>query len=150
MIKKYLSRLLILIVSAALVSCSSSTQPDNVGKDMTTPSACPDSPNCVSTKSTDKEHSIENIKYTSTLEDANQRIIEIINSMKRTKIVVSKPSYIYATFTTKLFKFVDDVEIFFDDSLKVIHFRSASRVGYSDMGLNRKRMEEVRNLFENK
>jgi len=141
MIKKYLTKLSAAAVDRLFV------QPDNVGKNMTDPSACPNSPNCVSTKATDEKHHIENMKYTCTLEDVNQRIVEIINSMERTEIVILKPNYIYVKFTTKSLHFIDDVEFFFDDNLKVIDFRSASRVGYSDMGQNRKRMEEIRKKF---
>ncbi len=74
-------------------------------------------------------------------------LIDVIKSMKRTKIVASTNIYIHAEFASAMFRFVDDVEFYFEDSRNIIHVRSASRVGYSDMGVNRKRIEQVRKLF---
>ena len=73
--------------------------------------------------------------------------MKIIDSLKRTKIITDTENYIHIEFRTALFKFVDDVEFFFNDSEKLIHFRSAARLGYSDMGVNRKRMENITKLF---
>jgi uncharacterized protein (DUF1499 family) len=67
--------------------------------------------------------------------------------MKRAKIITEKDDYIHAEYTSALFRFVDDVELYFDKAKKIIHVRSASRVGYGDMGVNRKRVEELRALF---
>jgi uncharacterized protein (DUF1499 family) len=67
--------------------------------------------------------------------------------MKRSEIVTAENNYIHATFTSFLFRFVDDVEFSFDDETKVINVRSASRTGYSDLGVNRRRVEEIRKRF---
>ena len=109
---------------------------------------CPKSPNCVSTQVSDKKHIIKPLKYSSTLKEAKLRILGIIESLKRTRIINETETYIHAEFRTRTFKFVDDVEFYFDDTEKIIHFRSASRVGWSDMGVNRKRMENIRKLYE--
>ena len=74
-------------------------------------------------------------------------IAKIITSIKRTKIVKQNDDYIHAEFKTGVFRFVDDVEFYFDDNEKVIHFRSASRIGKTDFGTNRKRMEKIRKQF---
>jgi len=108
---------------------------------------CPKSPNCVSTQSTDEKHKIEPLQYNSTLEEAREKIKNIIKSLKRTKIITESDNYLHFEFRTATFKFVDDVEFYFDDKEKIIHFRSASRVGWSDMGVNRKRMEKIRKLY---
>ena len=71
----------------------------------------------------------------------------IINSMPRTQISMDNENFIHVEFTSKIFQFVDDVEFYFE-SPGTIHFRSASRVGHSDMGVNRERMEEIRHLFK--
>jgi uncharacterized protein (DUF1499 family) len=68
--------------------------------------------------------------------------------MRRAKVITDTGDYIHAEFTSRLFRFVDDVEFSFDDTNKLINFRSASRKGYSDLGVNRKRMEEIRKRFE--
>ena len=108
---------------------------------------CPKTPNCASTQSTDELHKIEPITYDSSLENAKEKIVKIINSMKRTEIITQTENYIHIEFKSKLFKFVDDVEFYFDDREKIIHFKSASRVGRSDLGVNRKRMENIRKEF---
>ena len=68
----------------------------------------------------------------------------IVEAMPGTKVVTSDADYLYAQFTTPFMKFVDDVEFWFDPIAQVIQVRSASRIGQSDMGLNRKRVEAVR------
>ncbi len=111
---------------------------------------CPNSPNCVSTQSTDAKHKMDPIKYSSSLEEAKKTILDIINSMKRFRIRTETEDYIHIEFRTAFFRFVDDVEFYFDDSEKNIHFRSAARLGYSDLGVNKKRMENITKLFHNK
>ena len=108
---------------------------------------CPKSPNCVSTQAIDEKQKMEPIKYSGDLEDAKAKIISIINSLKRSKIITNEENYIHIEFRTATFRFVDDVEFLFDDKEKIIHFRSRARMGYSDMGVNRKRMEKITNLF---
>jgi len=65
-------------------------------------------------------------------------------------IQIESDNYLAATFTSAIFKFVDDLEIRIDSTQKVIHIRSASRVGYSDMGVNKKRTELLKKLFNKK
>jgi uncharacterized protein (DUF1499 family) len=108
---------------------------------------CPKSPNCVSTQAIDEKQKMEPINYSGDLEDAKTKIISIINSLKRSKIITNEENYIHIEFRTVTFRFVDDVEFLFDDKEKVIHFRSRARMGYSDMGVNRKRMEKITKLF---
>ena len=110
---------------------------------------CPNTPNCVSTQATEKEHKIEPIEYAGTLNEAKEKVEKIINSLKRSKIITNKENYIHIEFRTALFRFVDDVEFLFNDSEKVIHFRSLARLGYSDMGVNRKRMERIKEMYKN-
>lgn len=68
----------------------------------------------------------------------------IVSQMPGAKIVKSEPDYLYAQFTTRWMKFVDDVEFWYDPVAQVIQVRSASRVGKGDLGVNRKRVEAVR------
>ena len=112
-------------------------------------SPCPTSPNCVSSLSEDKSHYVEPLTYEAKLEEAREKLISVIHSMKRSEIVTAEIDYIHATFKSALFGFVDDVEFSFDDQRKVIDVRSASRTGYSDLGVNRKRVEEIRKRFTN-
>jgi uncharacterized protein (DUF1499 family) len=72
------------------------------------------------------------------------RIKAVVGAMDGAKIIKSEPNYLYAQYTTRLMKFVDDVEFWYDPTAHVIQVRSASRVGKSDLGVNRKRIEAVR------
>ena len=110
-------------------------------------SPCPKSPNCVSSLSEDTSHHVKPLRYKGTLEEAGEKLILVINSMKRSEIVTAEIEYIHATFESGLFRFVDDVEFLFDDQRKVIDLRSASRTGYSDLGVNRRRVEGIRKRF---
>jgi len=110
-------------------------------------SPCPKSPNCVSSLSEDKSQQVEPLTYSAPLDEAREKLISVINSMKRSEIVTAENNYLHATFKSFLFRFVDDVEFSFDDERKIIDVRSASRTGYSDFGVNRSRVEEIRRRF---
>jgi uncharacterized protein (DUF1499 family) len=109
---------------------------------------CPNRPNCVSSQSTDSRHAIEPLGYDIPANKAHQKLLKVLKNMPRTKIVKEKANYIHAECRTRFLRFVDDLEFLFDDNDPVIHVRSASRVGYSDLGVNRKRVEQLRLDFE--
>ncbi|MTB50714.1 DUF1499 domain-containing protein [Lewinella sp. W8] len=108
---------------------------------------CPKSPNCVSTQSTQADKKREPIPYMGTMEEAKARLKTVIAGMPRTKLVKEEGNYLHFTFKTFPIPFIDDVEFIFDDEAKVIHFRSASRVGHSDLGVNSKRMKKVARAY---
>ena len=105
---------------------------------------CPDSPNCVSSQSKDQHHYIEPLHFTGPLEASRKKLIKILDSMQRVKIIRETNNYLHVTVTSRFFRFVDDMEFYFVEDPPVIHIRSASRVGYSDLGVNRKRIEKIR------
>ena len=109
---------------------------------------CPKSPNCVSSLAEDKEHFIAPIPYSGENAVTQHKLLEILNSFKRTRVVRIEENYIHAEFVSSVFRFVDDVEFYFDDAVKVIQVKSASRTGYSDLGVNRRRVEKIRKKFE--
>lgn len=109
---------------------------------------CPDSPNCVSSQSDDPRHAIAPLRYEGTADKARECLIKAVLGMKRSHIVISEELYLHAEFTSAFFRFVDDVELLLDDGKKLIDVRSASRVGNSDFGVNRKRVEEIRSRFD--
>jgi uncharacterized protein (DUF1499 family) len=82
-------------------------------------------------------------------EAALDRIASIVEAMDGAKIVKKEPGYLYAQFTTRLMKYVDDAEFWFDPAAGVIQVRSASRLGSSDLGVNRKRIEFIRQKLQN-
>jgi uncharacterized protein (DUF1499 family) len=111
---------------------------------------CPSSPNCVSTQAPDMGHAIAPFRYRKSRAEAKEALKEVIRSLPRTKLIEEDESYLHYEFTSLLLRFVDDVEFLFDDETKTIHFRSASRTGYGDLGVNRTRMEQVRALVGEK
>ena len=108
---------------------------------------CPDSPNCVSTKSKDPDRTMAPLPYHTSGRESMDRLVAIVREMKRATIVSATPSYLHVEFRSALFRFVDDVEFVLEDSAGVIHFRSASRTGYYDFGVNRKRMKEISDRY---
>jgi uncharacterized protein (DUF1499 family) len=108
---------------------------------------CPDSPNCVSSLATDSAHRMEPWPFTATVAVTRDALEAIIRAEPRTRIVSVTESGVRATFTSRLFRFVDDVEFHIDAEARLIHFRSASRVGRSDLGVNRARMERLHRAF---
>ncbi|NBI30861.1 DUF1499 domain-containing protein [Chengkuizengella sp. YPA3-1-1] len=110
---------------------------------------CPESPNCVSTQTEDNTKKMEPIAYIISNEEVMEIMVQVINEMSGTKIMIQDSNYLHVTFTTRFLRFVDDVEFYFDEQNKLIHFRSASRTGYSDMGVNQERMVEIRERFLN-
>ena len=136
------------VLTAILLACATDqTTKTGVPNDRLSP--CPASPNCVSSLSEDTSRQVEPLTYTLTLEEAREKLISVINSMKRSEVVTVEENYLHATYTSSLFGFVDDVEFSFDDEKKIIHVRSASRTGYYDLGVNRRRVEEIRKRFVN-
>ena len=111
-------------------------------------SPCPDSPNCVSSQSTDESHFIEPLHYSGSLADARQKLIDILKSIKRVRLAKVETDYIHAEFRSVVFRFVDDVKFWFPPDKPIIHVTSASRTGYYDFGANRRRVERLRVTLE--
>lgn len=119
-------------------------RPNNLGVNNGKLAPCPNSPNCVSSQSSDVGHSIAPLTYNSTPEEAIAKLKSVIESLPRTKIITQSNDYLYAEFKSALMGFVDDVEFYLDRKANVIQVRSASRLGQSDLGVNRKRIETIR------
>ena len=87
------------------------------------------------------------LPFSGSLEAARAKLIEVLRNYPRTRIVREEPDYLKAECRSLIFRFVDDVEFVFDAGAQRIRFRSASRLGRSDFGVNRKRMEEISAAF---
>ena len=122
--------------------------PDNLGLKNQLLSPCPGTPNCVSSQEKNSQHRIQPITFEGSLELAKDRLNRVLNSMRSTRIITQDVVYWHVEFTTKLLRFIDDVEFYFDGSQSRIHLRSASRQGYWDLGVNRRRLETIRSRFE--
>lgn len=110
-------------------------------------SPCPSAPHCASTQAPESRRNVEAARYTTTRDEARQRLISILRSMPRVEIVTEAPDYVHAQFTSRVFHYLDDVEIYLDDRAKLVHFRSVSQSGYYDLGVNRRRVAGIRGKF---
>ncbi len=108
---------------------------------------CPDSPNCVSSQSDDKPHTIAPLVYNGEMAAAKKTLTQVVTSMPGSRVITDKQDYLYVEFKSRIMGFVDDVEFYFPEE-SIIHVRSASRMGYSDLGVNRKRIETIRQHFD--
>ena len=149
---KILGIVLILVVAAwaAMMTILSATsrQPDNLGVHDGKLTACPNTPNCVSSDATDDAHRMAPIPFEGDAGEALARLKVALAAQPLTTVISADGNYLHAECVSLLFRFVDDVEFLVDADAPVIHFRSASRAGRSDRGVNRKRMEEIRKDFE--
>jgi uncharacterized protein (DUF1499 family) len=122
-------------------------RPSNLGAPGGRLAPCPASPNCVSSQAEDAGHKIGPLAYSKSLGESREAIKRAIAAMPRARIITEEDHYLHAEFTSLICRFVDDVEFSFDDTNRVIQVRSASRVGHSDLGVNRKRVEKLRSLL---
>ncbi|MHC5614968.1 MAG: DUF1499 domain-containing protein [Nostoc sp.] len=107
-------------------------------------SSCPASNNCVVSQNADPKHAIDPINYHVDRDAARETLLKVLGVVPRTEIVEQTDDYIHALSLSRIFKFVDDVEFYLPPDETVIHLRSASRVGESDLGVNRRRVEQIR------
>ncbi len=128
----------------------SGTRPTNLGVKDGKFAPCPTSPNCVSSQAptSDAEHFIAPLPFSGSGSAAIAQLKTLIQGMERTAIIQEDATYLYAEFTTKLMGYVDDVEFWADEASKTVQVRSASRLGKSDLGLNRQRIEAIRAQFK--
>jgi uncharacterized protein (DUF1499 family) len=134
------------LVVIGLFGCSTA-KPSNVGIRNGKLSDCPSTPNCVSSQSSDPKHFVAPLSFQGSAVEAKRRLIVVLREMKRAEIKTERENYVHAEFSSLIFRFVDDVEFLIDASAQVIHVRSASRTGTSDLGVNRRRVEEIRRKF---
>jgi uncharacterized protein (DUF1499 family) len=111
-------------------------------------SPVPTSPNAVSSQSEDPDKKVEPIPFQGGLKESIEWIKEGLRAYGSIEILEEEENYIHAVHTTGKMKYKDDIEFYFDDESALIQFRSASRIGYSDMGLNRQRYDRFRELLK--
>ena len=112
--------------------------------------SCPASPNCVSSQAKEPEHFIEPFTYTDSGRAAFIRLKETIEKFPGARIVEFGDCHLRAEFRTRWLKFTDDFEAILNEQQQLIHVRSASRIGYWDLGTNRKRVEKIRRSIQNR
>jgi uncharacterized protein (DUF1499 family) len=135
-----IQRGLLIVGLLTLLGCAGD-RPTTLGAHNNQLAACPDSPNCVSSFDTRESHGI------APLQGSMGTVRAALTQMPRTRIITDSGDYLHAEFTSRLMGYVDDVEFLADASQGLVHVRSASRLGYSDMGVNRERVETIRGLM---
>ena len=104
---------------------------------------CPDSPNCVSSEAADSAHRVPTVAFTDAPDSAQRRARAALLAEPRTRVATDRPGYLHAESRSRVFRFVDDIEIVVDGAAHVFRFRSAARLGRNDTGVNRARVERV-------
>ena len=132
-----------IISFSILISSCAGKAPTTIGQF----AVCPETPNCVSTKNINTKNYISPIYYKGSLDSAKRFLLLAIKPIKSVSIKKELEQFIHIEVTSKIFGFIDDVEFYLNEP-GIIHFRSASRLGYSDLGVNRERMETIRKTFQ--
>lgn len=124
----------------------SGRRPDNLGAVRGRLAPPKPTPNCVSSQTDpgDRVHYIEPLRFGGPPARAWATLKVIVQGTERASVVREDERYLYAEFTSRLMRYVDDVEFVLDDQARVIHVRSASRLGVRDFGVNRERVEAIR------
>ena len=134
---------MLLIAGMSLLSCTGK-RPVNIGVSDTGLASCPASPNCVSSDAVDSSHSIPPLQLNVSANTGWKTARELVARLPRTHIVQETGDYLHAECQSALFGFVDDLELHLRPAESIIAIRSASRLGYSDLGVNRRRVETLR------
>lgn len=123
-----------------------SPQPAFVGQGQL--ASCPPSPNCVSSLADDDSAYIAPLTYDVSPEIAQSVLETSLEQLPRTTVVQSEDGYVRAESRSPTMRFIDDMEFVFEPNSGIINVRAAARLGQSDMGMNRARVERLRALFE--
>ena len=125
----------------------SGSRPDNLGVHEGRLAPPKRTPNCVSSqadKDADAQHYIAPLRYAGDAHSAWTALRQVVEAMPRVKVVKAEQGYLYVEFTSRLMRYVDDVEFYLDEKAGVVEVRSASRLGRRDYGVNRARIESIR------
>ena len=120
------------------------SRPANLGVRDGRLAPCPASPNCVSSDAADGDHAVEPLRLALPAEKAWRAIREAVAALPRTAFVTETDDYLHAECQSALLGFVDDLELHLRPTEGIVAVRSASRLGHSDLGVNRKRVEGLR------
>ena len=135
------------LVGAALLTACGGAVPSNLGVNVEAGgrlAPCPSSDNCVSSDATTEMHRVEPFRLNGSPQEIWPQVRAVVEAMSRTKIVTSDDAYLHAECTSRVFRFVDDLELHLRPDDGIIAVRSASRIGRGDLGVNRKRVEALR------
>jgi uncharacterized protein (DUF1499 family) len=128
----------------------SGKRPDEIGIDTSGLRGCPKSQNCVSSEAKDEQHAIESFRLKGDPNASWPLVQDEIASMPGWVIVTATDNYIHVECKSRIFRFIDDLELYFNSSNGIISIRSASRIGYSDFVANRRRVKLLRSELSTK
>jgi uncharacterized protein (DUF1499 family) len=143
--KHYLRRIIFMSIFTTILTACAGKSANHLGVSDGRLTACPRSPNCVSSQAEDEAHRIAPLVFKDTPDMAFARLKQVLDGRGDTTIIEERPGYLRVEFHTLLF--VDDGEFLLDTEQRLIQVRSASRLGYTDLGKNRRRLEEIRQSF---
>lgn len=141
------TQLLMGVMMLMIFTGCSGSKPDTIGVSDNRLAACPDSPNCVSSDAQDEKQRVLPFFLVSNTAEKWAEVIDVIGTLPRTTLITQTDRYLHAECKSRIFRFVDDLELLMNPESGEISIRSASRVGYSDMGVNRKRVESLRQIL---
>ena len=144
MMSRLIAFALAIFLTLTILTAATWAAASGLGVDNGHLSSCPASNNCVVSQDADDKHAINPIAYHVDRDKAREILLKVLTVVPRTSVIEQTDNYIHATSKSRIFKFVDDVEFYFPKGESVIHLRSASRVGDSDLGVNRRRVEQIR------
>jgi len=153
LINRLTMKMTVLIIAALVVLATltlvvqNMTTPTHLGHTDGKLAAMPSKPNAVSSQTQIADKQVEALPYKGTKEETLAALKQVLTQMAGNEIQQSEEGYIYSIFTTPKMHYHDDVELLLDEGKQVVHFRSQSRAGYSDRGLNRQRYEQFRTLY---
>ena len=123
------------------------SRPDNLGvRDgrLAPPRSTPNNVNSQVDQRADAGHYIAPLRVKGEASKAWTALRTMVDAMERARVIKAEPNYLYVEFSTRLMGFVDDVEFLLDEKAGLIHVRSSSRLGRTDFGVNRARIEGIR------
>lgn len=147
-VKVFFGILLVLAICVAILFwVNNQKEPSWLGVHDGKLAPCSSKPNCVSSQSDHSEHTIAPLNV-SGIDHPLKKIKSIVLTIPKTQVVSEHENYLHVTFRSKHFSFIDDTEFYYDKDREVVHVRSGARVGYSDLGVNRKRVEWIRTQIQ--
>ncbi len=137
--------LLLPLLARLIITTTDQPAPGGIQNEQLAP--CPPSPNCVSSRPTDPTN-LPPIRYRDSREQAMQRLIAAVQAEPRSRILAQTDDYLHVQFRSLVFGFGDDAEFYFPPTTNTIEFRSAARMGHSDLNVNQNRLQRIISRME--
>ena len=140
--------LAVIAAGAGFMAIKNNQVPDDVGMKNGAFAPLDEKPHGVSTQADDPEKQVAPLPFSGDLQNTKALFLKACDAYGTYKVAEEKPNYMHLIFTTGTMKYKDDVEVYFDTDAQQIEYRSQSRIGYSDMGLNRERYDVIAQKYE--